>query len=62
MTIREFFFGNPVNAATVLVAIGLFIGGGIALNGGKGVAGVVLMIAGFVPLMFLEYRHINPES
>jgi hypothetical protein len=59
MAFREFFLGNPANAAAGLVAVGLFAGGAAAVAGGAGVAGVLSVVAGFVAMMFLEYRHIE---
>jgi hypothetical protein len=62
MAIREFLLDNPANAAAALVAGGLFVGGAVALTGGEGVVGVLMLLAGFVALMFLEYRHIEGEN
>ena len=59
MALREFILGDPANAATALVAAALFVGGGVAVTSGEGVAGVLFVLAGFVALMFLEYRHIE---
>lgn len=59
MSIREFFLGNPANAVAALLAAGLFVGGAAALTTGEGVAGVLLVVAGFIAMMFLEYRHIE---
>lgn len=49
---------RPSQAAAALVAA-LVAAGGVAISQGRGVAGVFLLLGGFVAAMFIEYRHVE---
>lgn len=59
MDVTTFFRQNRTNLIGAVLALGLFGAGGVAVAQQRGIAGVGLFLAGFVVLMFLEYRHIE---
>lgn len=60
MSLTEFFLDDRANLLAGLLALGLFAAGALAVSQRQGVAGVFLVLAGFVVLMYLEYKHIDP--
>ena len=62
MALKSFFLDEPANLLAAVVALGLIVGGVVALTREQGVATVFLMLAGFVVLMFLEYRHVHHDQ
>ncbi len=61
MDLKSFFLDEPAHVLAVVVALGFFAGGAVALTRDLGVATVFLMLCGFGALMFLEYRRLNYE-
>ncbi len=59
MRVTAFLVEDRTNLLAGVLALGLFGAGGVAVSQQRGVAGVFLFLAGFISLMFLEYRHIN---
>ena len=59
MGVTAFFLEDRTNLLAGVLALGLFGTGGVAVTQQRGIAGVSLLLAGFVVLMFLEYRHIT---
>ena len=62
MELRSFFLEEPAHILAVVVALGFFAGGAVALTQDQGVATVFLMLGGFGALLFLEYRRLNYEQ
>lgn len=50
---------NRVNLVVGLIALALVGAGAVALILRQGVAGIFLLLGGFVVLMGLEYRHVH---
>jgi hypothetical protein len=59
MRVTAFFLQSRANLLAGVLALALFGAGGVALVQQQGVAGVFLILAGFLAVMFLEYRHIS---
>jgi hypothetical protein len=59
MEVTSFFTQSWANLLAGVAALALFGSGGVALAQQQGVAGVFLILAGFLAVMFLEYRHIS---
>jgi len=59
MGVKQFFLKDRLHLLAGVLALGLFVGGAVALTQAAGVAGVLLLLAGFVVTMFLEYRHVH---
>lgn len=62
MNPKAFFLEDRANLLAGVLALSLFVAGGVALVQRQSVATIVLLLAGFVTLMFLEYRHTNPPD
>ena len=62
MGATAFFLDDRVNLLAGVLALGLFGTGGVAVTQQRGVTAVFLLLAGFVMLMFLEYRHIETSA
>ncbi len=62
MTGSSFVLDDRLNLGAGLVALVLFGAGGVALIQRQGVAGIFLLLGGFVALMFLEYRHVHSSG
>lgn len=62
MSVTAFFLEDRTNLLAGAGALALFGAGGVALLQQRGIAGVFLVLAGFLAVMFLEYRNIEqPE-
>lgn len=59
MGARAFFLEDRLNLLAAVVALALVAASVVAIARQRSTAGVVLMTAGFVVLMSLEYRHIQ---
>lgn len=59
MGARSFLLEDRANLLAGLLGLGLFGAGAVALAQRRGVVGVFLLLAGFVVVMFLEYRHVH---
>lgn len=59
---KAFFIEDRVNLLMGVVALTLFVAGGVALAQQQSAATIFLIIGGFMALMVLEYRHVNPPE
>jgi hypothetical protein len=59
MGVSSFFLDDRVNLVAGLIVLALFGAGAVALVLRQGVAGIFLLLGGFVVLMGLEYRHVH---
>ena len=59
MALVELLRSDRVALGAAVVGAVLVTGGGLAIAMGAGVAGIFLLLAGFVAAMVVEYRHVE---
>lgn len=59
MSVVEFLANDRPSQAAVAVGLVLVTAGGVTVAQGRGVAGILLLLGGFVAAMYVEYRHVE---
>ena len=59
MALVELLTTDPVALAAAVIGAVLVTGGGLAIAMSAGVAGIFLLLGGFVAAMVVEYRHVE---
>ena len=59
MALVELLTTDPVALVAAVIGAVLVTGGGLAIAMSAGVAGVFLLLCGFVAAMVVEYRHVE---
>jgi len=59
MSVVELLATDRPSQVAVAAGLVLFVAGGVAVSQGRAVAGIFLLLGGFVAAMYVEYRNVE---